>query len=247
MKAEEKPSAKNDASAPDFGIRDLRREIISAETRISELQDQITRRETERADAVALLGQMELVLEQKIGYIITLDQSLNTRIQELEKECDRKTIEIENRGSALREAENRDEKNRTERDAVINDLSHRLDQANQETSKAHDIAREIDQARAKAIEERDYQSSVVAQLSEELEKVRNLLSAEKSKLSEVSTQHEQTHQKLEKTLSQLSSTAQTLSETKQKLVESQQIIADIKGSLLWRLSRPWRALFGPKK
>ncbi len=144
-------SSPGETASSDTRVRDLRREIIAAETQISELQDQSTRRETEQADAVALLGQVELVLEQKIGYIIELDQTLNTRIRELEIECERKSEEIESRGKALLESEVRDEKNRTQ-----------------------------------------------------------------------------------------------LTDTRSRLSNAENTLAEIKASVLWKLARPWRALFGPK-
>ncbi|MCC5021808.1 MAG: hypothetical protein J6386_02945 [Candidatus Synoicihabitans palmerolidicus] len=75
-------------------IDDLRREVIVAELQILELNDRLLAKETDRADAVALLRRAELVLEQIIGYSMTLDQALNQRIRELEEECDRKTTEI---------------------------------------------------------------------------------------------------------------------------------------------------------
>ena len=86
-------------------IRDLRRELLTAESRILELQDRIAAKQTEQADAVALLGDAELVLENKITYIMELDRSLNLRIRELEEECDRKTDEIDRRGDSLLAAE----------------------------------------------------------------------------------------------------------------------------------------------
>ena len=83
--AESAPSSSSpEPTTPEEIIQALRRELIAGELQRLELQDRLVARDTDRADAVALLGQAELVLEEKIGYILELDHSLNQRIRELE-------------------------------------------------------------------------------------------------------------------------------------------------------------------
>ena len=78
------PSPPAEIVDDDALVTTLRREVVAAELQILELKDRMLAVNTDRADAVALLGQAELLLEQKISYIITLDQALNSRIRELE-------------------------------------------------------------------------------------------------------------------------------------------------------------------
>lgn len=235
------PSVPSDDSRVD----DLRREIIAAETTILELKDQLVERETDRADAVALLGQAELLLEEKIRYIMTLDHSLNARIRELEQECDRKTEEIDRRGSALQHAEAQKQHECRERDRAIKDLSAALETANQEITRAHELARKLDLQRAdnetKLVEKfREFATTVetLTSTENELQDTRTKADALVQQLDELRATHDQLEATLRDTQSSLESTSTAKARMDDKLRQ-------IKQSWLWRLARPWRALFGP--
>ena len=53
-------------------VQEVREELIRAQITILELQDTVLQKETDKADAVAILGQAELILESKINYIFEL-------------------------------------------------------------------------------------------------------------------------------------------------------------------------------
>lgn len=241
------------ASQTEQTIQNLRRELLTAESRILELQDLIIAKKTEQADAVALLGDAELVLEGKITYIVELDRSLNLRIRQLEDECDRKTEEIDCRGNSLLAAKQVELKNLEERDAVIADLSDRIESANQEINKAHSLARDLDFKWAETAKKLNLKSTELEQTSAVLGKTQNDLAtaaAGNLKLREdlqdmeinrdaatarvTALENEATRKNAE-----LNSTSQTVRALEHEL-------SDIKTSLLWRMGRPWRALFGPK-
>jgi hypothetical protein len=67
-------------------VQTVRQELIRSQITVLELQDAVLQKETDKADAVALLGQAELVLESRINYIFELDRILNQRIAALERE-----------------------------------------------------------------------------------------------------------------------------------------------------------------
>lgn len=220
-------------------VETLRREVSAAELQILELKDRMLAVNTDRADAVALLGQAELLLEQKINYIITLDQALNSKIKELEQEMDRKTTEIDQRGARISEIEKREQQECSARDTIISDLNARLESANQEINRAHETAREIDQKRAAA--EQD-----LNQTTSRLTAAESTLIATQSSLKTQSSSLEGTKKQVADLTVQIQETCSKLSTTQQSLKNERAKVTQIKASMLWRLGRPWRALFGPK-
>lgn len=217
----------------------LRREVVAGELQILELNDRMLVKDTDRADAVALLGQAELMLEEKIAYIMTLDQALNARIRELEAECDRKTAEIDRRGEALSAAQAEGERGRLERDAVIKDLSDRLEAANQEINRAHELARDF-------AEKFNLGQTSLAEARAEASR----LEAEKAETAATLDARDNDLKNARARVAALEAVEQTqhgkLMEMAVRLADQQTTVALIKRSALWRLSRPWRALFGPK-
>lgn len=227
-------------------IEDMRRELVVDKMRIIELQDEIRLRQTDHADAIALLGQAELLLEGKIEYILNLDHTLNARIKELEAECDRKSEEIDRRGEVIAETEARDAKNRSERDAIIKNLSERLEAANQEVGKAHELARGIDQERAAKIVALESCETQRQAIQEALAKAESDLATARSEI-ECQVQEiesiEQSRTRVEKTLEEAQREVKSLQSGLQTAQEHRE---SVEASMLWRISRPWRALFGPK-
>ena len=217
----------------------LRQELILAQTRILELEDRVLAVKTEQADAVALLGQAELVLEEKIAYIIELDRTLNGRIRELEEECDRKSAEIDLRGEALHQAREEDQKNRASRDEIIADLSARLETSNQETNRAHEIAGEVNQQLTQSTEE-------VARLKEEMLKTTNELSGERENLAELRATIAALKTRNSDCQITLQSTQSSLDDAQSESKSAHEMIRQIRESALWRWSKLWRAWFGPK-
>lgn len=227
-------------------MEDMRRELVGDKLRIIELQDEIRMRQTDHADAISLLGQAELQLEGKIEYILNLDHSLNARIKELEDECDRKSEEIDRRGEVIAAAEARDKKNREERDAIISDLSERLETANQEIGKAHELARDIDQDRAAKI---DLLNKTEAQLTESrasLEAVQGERESAHRDISGLKQEIESHTASLARTEASLQKTTNELESTRNRVKAAEAHRRMIESSSLWKISRPWRALFGPK-
>ncbi len=220
-------------------LETLRREIVAAELQILELNDRLAAKDTDRADAVALLGQAELVLEEKIGYIMTLDQALNTRIRELEQECDRKSAEIDRRGEAIQSAQATDERNRTERDAIIKDLSERLEAANQEINRAHELARGF-------AEKANLHEQSLGTTTQELATTRSRLTDTESQLATRDAELADARQRIETLSTDLNATTARLSSAEETLAAERGRLHAIFHSTLWRWGRPWRALFGPK-
>lgn len=103
-------------------IQDIRRDLIHAQITVLELNDTIMRKETEKADAVSILAELELALEAKITHIVQLDQELNRQIAELKRQLAGETAE------------------KQARDGIIQDLVQKLDAANREIGTAHTLA-----------------------------------------------------------------------------------------------------------
>jgi chromosome segregation ATPase len=111
-------------------VQSIRKELILSQITVLELHDTILQKETDKADAVSILGQVEHVLEEKINYIFELDRVLNGKIVALQ---------------ATRDAE------KTHHDAITQDLVQKLDTANREIGATHTMAagyaRDLAQAR----------------------------------------------------------------------------------------------------
>src|SRR5690606_25828208 len=69
-------------------IRLLREELIKTQLTVLDLNDRALEQETDKADAIAILARVELVLEQKIDYITELDRLLNAQIADLRRQLD---------------------------------------------------------------------------------------------------------------------------------------------------------------
>src|SRR6187551_62717 len=61
-------------------VQSVRKELILAQITVLELQDTILQKETDKADAISILGQAEHALEHKINYIVELDRVLNEKL-----------------------------------------------------------------------------------------------------------------------------------------------------------------------
>ena len=115
-------------------IQDIRKDLILSQITVLELNDTIMRKETDKADAISILAELEHVLEDKINNIVELDRVLNEQITALKEKVAAGTAE------------------KTARDQIINDLVLKLDAANKETGAAHTLAgnysRDLAQAQA---------------------------------------------------------------------------------------------------
>jgi chromosome segregation ATPase len=103
-------------------VQDIRKELILAQITVLELQDTVLQKETDKADAVSILGQSEHALEGKINYIVELDRVLNEKIASLQSEL-----------AAVRAGND-------ERDRIIQELVQKLDLANREIGATHTLA-----------------------------------------------------------------------------------------------------------
>lgn len=100
-------------------VQDVRRELIRAQISLLELSDTILQKETDKADAISLLGQFEHALEDKVNHIVELDRVLNERLRAAERE--------------LADA-------RAAHETITRDLVQRLDTANREIGATHELA-----------------------------------------------------------------------------------------------------------
>lgn len=167
-------------------VRLLREELIKTQLIVLDLNDRVLEKETEKADTIAILGQVELVLEQKLNRISELESEHRQQVSVL-------GAQLEQAGNDIRA-----------KDAAIQNLSNQLQTANQE----------------------------IANLRSNSDALTRAL--------------EQSRQDLAATNARLEQTAHNLSETQQSLAVAKRQLAIIFRSALWRLGRPWRALFGPK-
>lgn len=103
-------------------IQEIRGELIRSQITVLELQDTVLQKETDKADAVSILGQAEHALEGKINYIVELDRVLNERLAGLRTELAAAQTGI------------------ADRDRIIQDLVQKLDTANRELGAAHAMA-----------------------------------------------------------------------------------------------------------
>jgi chromosome segregation ATPase len=100
-------------------VQSVRKELILSQITVLELHDTILQKETDKADAVSILGQVEHVLEEKINYIFELDRVLNERIAA---------------SQAALAAQ------KTAHDQITQDLVQKLDAANREIGATHTMA-----------------------------------------------------------------------------------------------------------
>ncbi|HTO03667.1 MAG TPA: hypothetical protein VL069_08195 [Opitutus sp.] len=112
-------------------VQSIRQELIRSQITVLELQDTILQKETDKADAISILGQAELVLEGEINYIFELDRVLNERIASVQKEL---------------------ADSRAAHETITNDLVQKLDQANRALGDAHKLAARYAQEAAEARE-----------------------------------------------------------------------------------------------
>ncbi len=103
-------------------IQSIRKELILSQVTVLELQDTVLQKETDKADAVSILGQAEHALEGKINYIVELDRVLNGQLATAQA-----ALAAAQAGSA-------------ERDRIIQDLVQKLDLANRGLGEAHAMA-----------------------------------------------------------------------------------------------------------
>jgi hypothetical protein len=114
-------------------VQDIRKELILSQITVLELQDTVLQKETDKADAVSILGQAEHALEAKINYIVELDRVLNEKLAAAQRAAGSGGAEV------------------AARDTIIQDLVKKLDLANREIGATHEMAgkyaRDLAQAR----------------------------------------------------------------------------------------------------
>lgn len=148
-------------------VQKVREELIRAQITVLELQDTVLQKETDKADAVAILGQAELVLEGKINYIFELDRVLNERIRALEKQ--------------LSEAH-------AAHETVTSDLVQKLDQTNRALGDAHQLAAGYARESAESREALAKSASAVEQLRFELRDSQSRSEAQTEAMSVIRTE-----------------------------------------------------------
>jgi chromosome segregation ATPase len=228
------PEIKGDAL-----VRLLREELVKTQVIVLELNDRVLAKETDKADAVTILGKVELVLEEKINYIAELDRALNDEIKAAKRDLAAAQETAKTVGQT-HEAQVRDAQR------VLQDHVDRLEAANQEISRMHGVAggfaRDLAQTR-----------ETLATSTKDLAETRGALTATLQKLATSEQTLADTRVKLAQTEEHLRSTAQSLAdeqavrtERDAQLVDERRRLSLIFNSALWKAGRPWRALFGPK-
>jgi chromosome segregation ATPase len=167
-------------------IRLLREELIKTQLIVLDLNDRVLEKETEKADAVVLLGKQAQILEEKLKLIGELQSAHE---QEL---------------SGLREQLLTSEANGSAKDSAIREFSSRLATAQNEIGQL----RGASEAQA-----------------------RDLVTIQQA-LATARAQSEQLTRQLER--------------SEQSLVTVHQQLSTIRRSKLWKWSKPWRSMFGPK-
>jgi len=145
-------------------VQSIRKELILSQITVLELQDTVLRKETDKADAIALLGQAELVLESKINYISELDRALNERIATTERQL---------------------AETRVAHETIIADLVQKLDQTNRALGDAHNLAANYARESTEARESLAKALNSVQQLQQELRDAHNRCSALSSEKSAI--------------------------------------------------------------
>lgn len=107
-------------------VQSVRKELVLSQITVLELQDKVLQKETDKADAISILGQVELVLEGKINYIVELDRVLNAKLSSVQRE--------------FSAAQTSYEQDRAARDKIAQDLVAKLDEANRALGAAHTLA-----------------------------------------------------------------------------------------------------------
>jgi hypothetical protein len=67
-------------------VRLLREELLKTQLIVLDLNDRVLEKETEQADAVAVLGKLELVLEEKLNSLAALQTAHAKQIEERERD-----------------------------------------------------------------------------------------------------------------------------------------------------------------
>jgi len=214
-------SAPSEPNSSEALVRLLREEIIKTQMIVLDLNDRVLEKETEKADAVAILGQVELVLEQKINYITELDRALNGQIAELRSRL--QSTETESQA----------------REGSIQDLLLKLDAANKEITRMHGVAGEYARDLAHTRESLKVEAATHHQ-------TRAQLSTTSGDLAQTAETLATTQADLANTRTQLADTQRTLQTTEAELARERHRLNKIFRSALWKFGRPWRALFGPK-
>jgi chromosome segregation ATPase len=183
------PDSVDESAPPPTGealIRLLREELIKTQLIVLELNDRVLERETDKADALSILGRLELQLEQKIDRITLLQTEHAQEIEEARVRL--QSAELDRQAS----------------EAVIQNLSDQLASARQEITRIQATANDVAQ---------------------------QLVVADQSNISKED---------------RLRQWAAALAETEAQLAMARRQLNTIFTSRLWRLGRPWRAIFGPK-
>jgi chromosome segregation ATPase len=163
-------------------IQEIRKELIHAQITVLDLNDTILRKDTEKTDALALLGKTSQVLEEKLAYILELDRVLNLKITELQRALGAETTE------------------KHARDRIIEDLVAKLDAANREIGATHTLAGNYARELAQTREQRQQDQNAFAESSRAQAE---LLAQRQAALEKTETDLRQTQQALATTTAAL--------------------------------------------
>lgn len=208
-------------------IQSIRKALVESQLVVLELQDLVLQRETDKADAVALLGQTELLLEEKIDHIMRLDHALNERIRTLESEV-----------STARQAAHTVTLQRDDLQAAVNDLVSRLDQANQEIGRAHELAGDYATKLTACHEEKSRLQQVVSSLQQTVTEKTDDLQARDTQLKDLGEAAAQQQNLLDASRASCADLRHTVTQLDARL-------ETVQSSWLWRSTAWLRRWFGP--
>ena len=129
---------------------------------------------------------------------------------------------------------------------MVADLSSRIETANQKINKAHSLARDLDLKRAEAVEELDQKSIELESTATVLHETKTALVSATANIQELGSVLDATKVRITSLEDEATRKNAELNSTEQTTRALNRELSDIRTSLIWRMSRPWRALFGPK-
>lgn len=203
-------------------VQQVREELIRSQIMVLELQDTILQKETDKADAVSLLGQAELVLEGKINYIFELDRVLNEQLAGVRRELANCEAARQQLAQEFATAQSRLTADAKAHEAVVSDLVSKIDLVNRDLGTAHELAGKY--AR-EAAELRAQLASTNAEAAAQRAEAGAALSAERASAA-----------RLKEELTAMTGARDT----------ARNEVAEIRTSFAWKLTAPLRAVFGPK-
>ena len=212
--------AVTDSESPLDLLQSVRQRLVQSQLTVLELNDRILEKETDKADAVALLGFAELQLENKINHHMELDRVLNIRIQELETEVKSGHVDRATLSDHVLKLQ-----------TEVKQLVEKIDTTNLELGQIHETAGQFAQELAEA---KDSTLILKRQLEEREGQVQNLTSELEIRESREIKRD-----------AKIQSLETELNAVRASHIEAKTALSTLRNSWIWKFSKPLRRVFGP--